>query len=266
MQTTPCPSIAALGDRVHSLIGNHFSLMVREILAGTEASTDLRFVRMVTGEPHPLGNLACMGDPADLEGTKAAIGPLVACRAPSAVIFTGSVPAAAAQELADSGFERQRGIPTMAIDIEKLVSTEMPAGYTFARVVRAAHRDAWTEVLARGYGLPLGVSAAWSRKIDGDAAEDSPVQYFWILKDGLPVSVSLLLLKDGVAGIYCVATVAEERGKGLGAFATIEPLRVAKRLGYRVGVLQSSEEGHRVYRRIGFADFGELPLFVRVPG
>lgn len=265
MRTTPYPSIAAIGDRVHRLIGDHIHLMFREILTGTGAESDHRFVCLVTGEPHPLCNFACMDDPTDLEGAKAAIGPLLDCRAPSAVLFPCPVPAAVEQELSAAGFQRQRGLLAMAIDIERLGSTAIPAGYTFARVATAAHRDSWADAFARGYELPLGVGGVISRGISEDTATDSPVQYFWILKDGKPVSTSMLYLKGGVAGIYCVATLAEERGKGLGAFATAEPLRTAQGLGYRVGVLQSSEEGHPIYRRIGFADFGELPLFVRIP-
>ena len=47
--------------------------------------------------------------------------------------------------------------------------------------------------------------------------------------------------------------------------ATAEPLRIAHRLDYRVGVLQASDEGHPVYRRIGFVDVGAVPLYLRMP-
>jgi hypothetical protein len=30
--------------------------------------------------------------------------------------------------------------------------------------------------------------------------------------------------------------------------------------------LQSSPDGHSVYRKLGFQDLGEVPMFVRVPG
>jgi predicted acetyltransferase len=71
-------------------------------------------------------------------------------------------------------------------------------------------------------------------------------------------------LHNGVAGIYGVATLPEERGNGLGAHMTAAPLRIARELGYRVGILQASEDGHPVYRRLGFADFGEVPLYLRL--
>jgi hypothetical protein len=31
-------------------------------------------------------------------------------------------------------------------------------------------------------------------------------------------------------------------------------------------VLQSSEAGYSVYRKLGFEDFGGVPIFIRMPG
>jgi hypothetical protein len=75
----------------------------------------------------------------------------------------------------------------------------------------------------------------------------------------------MLFLDDGLAGIYSVATLQDERGKGIGGYATAQPLRAAHALGYRVGVLQSSEAGHSVYLGLGFIDVGEVPMFTRMP-
>ena len=74
-----------------------------------------------------------------------------------------------------------------------------------------------------------------------------------------------MYLQNGVAGIYAVSTAPDHRRKGLGAHATAEPLRIAAKLGYCVGILQASGPGQPVYRRLGFNEFGPIPLFVRMP-
>ena len=263
--TAPYPSIAAIGDRIDLLIAGHIDLAFRRLMPGPGVEIEPRFLRLITGEPHPFGNFVCLNHPVDAPTTRAAIDPLQHCNAPAAVFITGPVPDAVLTVLADAGFERHGGMPTMAIDIDTLAPTALPAGCTIERVSDAAQRDAWADVFARGYELPLRVGAAFAGGIDSDHKPDAPVQYFWIKKDGVPVCTSLVYLHEGVAGIYGVATVPDQRGKGLGAHATAEPLRIARALGYRVGVLQASEVGAPVYTRIGFQTFGEIPLYIRMP-
>jgi hypothetical protein len=117
-----------------------------------------------------------------------------------------------------------------------------------------------------GYEVPLGVARCFSPvPLHADTSPESPVQFFAIRRNGAIVCTSACVLDAGLAGIYCVSTIPEERRKGLGAHATAEPLRLAAALGYRVGILQSSEAGHGVYLSLGFADFGGVPLFIRMP-
>lgn len=265
--SSPYPSIAAIGGQIAGLITEHIDLAFRRIMPGPNVVIERRFVRLLTGEPHPFGNFALMSEPADLQGVSAAIGPLLTCKAPSAALFAGPVPPAVQEALSRTGFTPHGGMPGMAVDIDRLAETNLPAGYTFARAVGSADRDAWADVFARGYGLPGPVGTAFAAGIDRDETQprhDSDLQYFWTLRDGQPVSTSLVYLHKGVAGIYGVATLPGERGKGLGAHMTAAPLRIARELGYRVGVLQASEDGHPVYRRLGFADFGEVPLYLRM--
>jgi GNAT superfamily N-acetyltransferase len=248
------------------VIAGHIELAFRRVLSGPGVSLDPRFVRLATGTAHPFGNFACMSHPADETSTSVAIDPLIRRNAPSAVLYVGAVPDAIGQQMTAAGFTRAGGMPAMAVDIaEALTQTSLPDGYSFARVTAAADRDTWADVFARGYGVPPLVGAAFAGGIDGEESATAAVQYFWILNNDQPVCTSLVFLEQGVAGVYCVATLPEERKKGLGAHATAQPLRIAHQLGYRVGVLQSSAEGHSVYRRIGFTDFGEVPLFVRMP-
>jgi GNAT superfamily N-acetyltransferase len=69
--------------------------------------------------------------------------------------------------------------------------------------------------------------------------------------DSRPVASSLAYASDGVVGVFCVATTADARGRGYGEALTwaatmSDPSRPA--------VLQASEMGAGVYRRMGFRE------------
>jgi ribosomal protein S18 acetylase RimI-like enzyme len=80
---------------------------------------------------------------------------------------------------------------------------------------------------------------------------------------GKPVATSTLFYGGGAAGIYDVATLPELRGKGLGAALTLQPLLDARSQGYRIGVLQSSEMGFNVYKKLGFRHLCQIENFYR---
>jgi hypothetical protein len=190
---------------------------------------------------------------------------LLHCGAPSAIMSCGEVASDVAADLASSGFQRVAELSANAIDIDRLSATSIPSGYRFARASSPDEREAWAAIFSRGYELPLPASEPFAAALGAGDAPDDPIQYFWILRGEQPVCTSVLTLVDGLAGIYAVSTVPEERSKGLAAFATTAPLRAVRDLGYRVGVLQATKAGLPVYRRLGFVDLGEIPLFVRSP-
>ena len=66
-----------------------------------------------------------------------------------------------------------------------------------------------------------------------------------------------------MAGIYDVATLPETRGRGLGSALTLAPLLDARQAGYRIGVLQSSEMGFGVYKKMGFRHLCQIENFYR---
>lgn len=266
MNTTLLASIAASADTIGAIAAGQFDLLWRAMMGGQGGIGGDGWFRVVSGEPHPFGNVAIVLDGDDSDTAAAAAAPLLTLEVPSAVLFPHGVGDATAGRLAALGFHAHGALPAMAVDIERLSPTALPAGHAWERIDAGDVARAWTDAMANGYDLPRGLARMLSPEVLGaDMADDAVAQFFGIRHAGRLVCTSMLFLADGVAGIYCVATLPEARGQGLGAHATAEPLRIARRLGYRVGVLQSSESGHGVYRRLGFEDVGRIPLFVRMP-
>src|ERR1043165_1648799 len=119
----------------------------------------------------------------------------------------------------------------------------------------------WIHVASRGFGVPPEFENAW-HELFAEAVFDQPFWTYLAVLDGKPVATSQLFLSAGVAGIYNVTCLPEARGRGIGAAITQAPLLDARAMGYRVGILQASELGYPVYRRLGFQDFGRLSVYL----
>ena len=266
MQGTPIvDSIVSSSVSIGAGAARHLELAVRHIMRGQGAVESGSSLRLITGEQHPFGNMVILSDAGNPEAMEVAVAPLLDLEVPAMVLCTEGVSDQVARMLVEQGF-KQGAMPAMAVDIERLRSTALQSGYEWTRIAAGKDGSEWSDVLAAGYGLPPGLARMFSPEVLGaDTAPDARTQFFGIRHDGRLVATSMLFLANGLAGIYCVATLREERGKGLGAHVTAEALRTAHGLGYRVGVLQSSDEGHGVYLGLGFADLGWVPMFIRMP-
>jgi GNAT superfamily N-acetyltransferase len=264
MYTTIAQPDALQSSDIGARAARHLDLVFRSLADGSGVERNAQFMRLLTGELHPMGNLAILSVPDDPESTAAAVRPLLERNLPAAAIFVNGVSAPVAAALAAEGFHPD-SMPAMAVAIEQLAPTQLPLGYAFEPIA-ASDSKGWTEALAAGYAIPLDLARIFSPEVlQVDATPAATTQWFAIVRDGRAVATTLLYLADGLAGIYCVATLPAERGKGLGAHVTAEALRRAHALGSRVGILQSSAAGHSIYLRLGFEDKLTIPMFIRMP-
>lgn len=156
-----------------------------------------------------------------------------------------------ARVLVPLGFHYDDGTPGMAVELAALPAPVPPVGLTIRTVESLDDLRSWTRTFGIGYGLPDELVGPYFELLAG-VGLDLPVRHYLGELDGVPAATSTLLLAAGAAGVYNVATVPDARGRGLGAALSLEPLREAQALGYRAGVLQSSDMGVGVYRRLGF--------------
>jgi GNAT superfamily N-acetyltransferase len=150
----------------------------------------------------------------------------------------------------------------MAVDLSVLPE-DLPT-HPSLRIVRVAAGKAlkqWIHVACLGFRISEKFEKVWY-DFFVDAVFDGQFRTYLALLNGKPVGTSQLFLSEGVAGIYNVTCIPEARGQGIGSAITLAPLLKARELGYRIGILQASQRGYRVYRRLGFQDFGELSLYL----
>lgn len=163
--------------------------------------------------------------------------------------------------LSGFGFGFSDGTPGMAIDLQALPhSPSMPQGLEIRSVEDESTMHIWTHVFTIGYDLPPD----WEDRVFEVFSRlglDFPLRNYLGYLDGEPVSTSTVFYEIGVAGIYDVATLPEARGKGLGTALTLAPLLEAREKGYRIGVLQSSEMGYIVYKKLGFRHLCQIENF-----
>jgi len=173
-------------------------------------------------------------------------------------------PANLGEYLEAHGFTRGGGGPGMTVDLLALnEGLRAPPGVTVEQVADVATLKQWCHTSGLGFEWPDSVEDAWLNlyRSIGLGAQ-SPMRHYLGRLKGEPVATSSLFLGTRVAGIYNVATLPEARRQGVGTATTLAPLREARALGYRVGILQSSEMGFSVYRKIGFREYCKISTYV----
>jgi GNAT superfamily N-acetyltransferase len=166
--------------------------------------------------------------------------------------------------LSHQGLKEGWAIPGMILDVGTVDREPLPKGLEIQQVTDTESLRVCGDTLAEGFEL---------RDEIGKSVSDAVISYGmsptrrWFLGrlNGKAVTVSLLVLHARFAGIYCVATIPEARGKGLGYAITREPLIAAKNEGYNIAVLEASRMGFPVYRRIGFRQLCQFRTYTWSP-
>jgi len=151
--------------------------------------------------------------------------------------------------------------PGMAVQLDGLHDAQpAAAGFEIRIVDDEESLQTWTKTFVNGYGLPPDWEPL-AFDLWRQLGLDLPMRNYLGYLHGKPVATSSLFLGGGAAGIYCVSTLPEARGRGLGAALTLQPLLEAREWGFRIGVLQSSKMGFNIYKRLGFRHLCQIEYF-----
>ncbi|MEI6797279.1 MAG: GNAT family N-acetyltransferase [Methanomassiliicoccales archaeon] len=155
--------------------------------------------------------------------------------------------------------------PGMALDLVDLERRPLPPGLDIQVVEDMGSLEACIDITGHVFGIPEDAMGGWGDIIRGYGL-GPPHRWFLGCLDGKPISASLLVQHEKVAGIYNVATLKEARGRGVGSAMTRVPLLSAKDAGYGVAVLEASEMGRPIYEKLGFKKLCEFRIFTWSPG
>lgn len=132
-------------------------------------------------------------------------------------------------------------------------------------VVDPQSRMAFAHITSIGFDIPqtvcrdiYGSALAW-----GSVALSAGFQGFVGYMDGLPVATAATVISGGVVGVYSVATLPAHRGKGYAEALIREVLRRAReRTGIEATVLQSTDAGYPLYKRMGYRTLTKFRVYI----
>jgi len=172
------------------------------------------------------------------------------------------------QRLVDHGFTHVGDDLGMALDLARAVPTP-PAlpGLTIEPVGDLTGLAEWAAALAAGFEFPAAWGAWFFERCRAlGFAGPAPWRHWLGRLDGRPVGTATVLVGRAASSLHNISTAPSARRRGVGAALTSAALAEARARGHRLAVLQASELGAPVYRRLGFQSASTTALFRWSPG
>ena len=121
-------------------------------------------------------------------------------------------------------------------------------------------QGAFAEITSISFEIPLGVAQAVYAR---ECAWQGAYRGFVGLVEGRPVSIVALVRSAGALGVYSLATHPNWRRQGYGE-ATMRAAiaETVRQQPVQRFVLQSTEAGHALYRRMGFRDVTRFSVYL----
>lgn len=163
--------------------------------------------------------------------------------------------------LAAVGHEILLARPMMAVPVADLVAPRVAADVR--QVASDEDIDAFRAVQVRGFGSDPALAPL---QTPWEAVRLPGATYVVAWLGDEPVACAMATTVAGTCGVFGVATLPEQRGRGLGTAVTAAVVRAGARQGATLAWLQASPMGEPVYRAMGFRPVDEWTVWTGADG
>ncbi|MBI1278312.1 MAG: GNAT family N-acetyltransferase [Anaerolineaceae bacterium] len=172
----------------------------------------------------------------------------------------GDQPENLAELLLEVGLQEDYSELAMAADLSQLSRGDLaPNGLEIRRVQTASQLQDFARVISVMWTPPdPEVVRFYQLAAPAILRDDSPMWFYVGYVDNQPVVTGEVTVADGVAGLYNICALPDFRQRGFGTAMTLRPLVDAKANDCTTAILQATEAGARVYKRLGFESFGKI--------
>jgi ribosomal protein S18 acetylase RimI-like enzyme len=165
--------------------------------------------------------------------------------------------------LKDAGLRFLEEVPCMAADLN---DSSPDDGLTDnIKIVPVKNKNdllIWKDISFDGFEMPARAREQYGSFVSSfDIGAQSPQQLFLAYLNEKPVATSLLFTHENTAGIYYVSTLPAYRNKGCGMKITQAAMKSAKESGFTDVILQATQMGVRVYKRLGFTQYCQAEIY-----
>ncbi|GLP96312.1 hypothetical protein GCM10007895_16180 [Paraferrimonas sedimenticola] len=206
---------------------------------------------------------------ADLESRVEAINSLLSEQTRGVCWWLGarSTPSNLADTLQKAGAFCAMESTMMARNLDGLADIDWPQGMQIDEVTSASQLSQWSDLVTQVHQVPPVVADNWQDMYQaaGYGKPDSVHRHFIARMGEQVVGAASLITAAGVASLSNVSTDPNHSNKGIGKALTLHALKQAQLAGYRVACLSASDEGKRIYQKLGFEEFEQTQAFIWLP-
>ncbi|MFH1134498.1 MAG: GNAT family N-acetyltransferase [Pseudomonadota bacterium] len=170
--------------------------------------------------------------------------------------------------LRERGFVRHNEMTGMALDLTGADWGDFEPVPDQGQRIERVFDQAGLKDLIGLFGRSIGAGPGWAeltQQAHGlvDFGPGGEHAHFAARRGGELIGCASLEISGPVGGLFFIGVAEGFRGRGLGRALTRTVLDLAKARGCRLAVLQASDLGRRVYRRLGFGEYGRLFCYRR---